>query len=46
MPRWILFHFKLKFCWMKLFALIVTRIVHSINLEITTEDTLEAIVNL
>jgi hypothetical protein len=31
---------------MKLFALIVTRIVHSINLEITTEDTLEAIVNL
>jgi hypothetical protein len=27
MPCWILIHFKLKFCWKKLFALIVTSIV-------------------
>jgi hypothetical protein len=27
MPHWILVHFKLKFCWKKLLALIVTSIV-------------------
>jgi hypothetical protein len=26
-PRWILVHFELKFCWEKLFALVVTSII-------------------
>jgi hypothetical protein len=46
MLHWILVHFKLKFCWKKLFALIVTSILQWINFEITIEATIETTVNL
>jgi hypothetical protein len=44
-PRWILVHFKLKFCWKKLFALIMTSIVQWRNFEITFEAIIEIIIN-
>jgi hypothetical protein len=45
-PRWILVIFKLKFCWKKFFALIVTNIIQWRDFEITIEATIETIVNL